>query len=523
MAGDIPDGTPEDVARRAAQPPRVPEFDSTLGIAVARTGRGTPRHRLVAIGDSLLQGFQSGAIYRPEVSVPAIVAHELGTEFRHPRFGGPGGLPLNIELLLRRLEERHGRTLEPWEVPSALFTARAFMDEVEDFWERGPGAQPPVVAGYQHNLACFGWDLRDALERTAAHSEAAIRRPRDNLLAQIVENNGDRAALHVYPRWDEPQRHMTLFDVARELGADRDTDTDSGIETLVVFLGANNALRAVTELRVTWSGDNFRDLDAKREYTVWRPEHFDAEFAEIVAGLRTIAARHVVLCTVPQVTIAPIARGLGPKNGSRYFSHYARPWVVERRFSAARDAHITGSQARAVDAAIDLYNSTITDAVAAARRDGLDWHLLDVAGILDRLAARRYVDDLDARPSWWEPYSLPPMLAELDPVPDTRFLTANGRGGRAAGGLFSLDGVHPTTVGYGVLAQEIVDVMVRAGVEFPDRNGTTRGRVDVDFARLLRLDTLVNNPPQNIDSTLGVLGWADEVLDLFRVDLGRGL
>ena len=28
--------------------------------------------------------------------------------FRFPRYGGPGGLPLNIELLLRTLEERFG-------------------------------------------------------------------------------------------------------------------------------------------------------------------------------------------------------------------------------------------------------------------------------------------------------------------------------------------------------------------------------------------------------------------------------
>lgn len=529
MADEIPDGTPEDVARQATQTPRVPIFDPTVGIPTVDidgpwTGHGTPSHRLVAIGDSLLQGFQSGAIYRTDVSVPAIVAHEVGADFRYPRFGGPGGLPLNVELLLRRLEERHGHTLEPWEIPSALFTARGFMDEVEDYWERGPGATPPVVAGYQHNLSCFGWDLRDALERTAAHSEAAIGRPRDNLVAQIVENNGDRAALHVYPRWGERQRHMTLFDVAEELGAERDDAPDAGIETLLVFLGANNALRTVTELRVAWSGDNFRDLEAKREYTVWRPEHFDAEFADIVARLRAIEARHVIVCTVPQVTIAPIARGLGPKNGSRYFSHYVRPWVDERRFSAARDEHITGAQAHMVDTAIDLYNTTITRAVAAARDDGLDWYLLDVAGILDRLAARRYVDDLEARPAWWEPYPLPPVLAELVPVPDTRFLTADGRGGRSAGGLFSLDGVHPTTVGYGVLAQEIIDVMVRAGVEFRNRNGTVRtGRVDVDFARLLRLDTLVGTPPQNIDSTLAVLGWVDEVLDLFGVGFGLGL
>ena len=40
---------------------------------------------------------------------------------------------------------------------------------------------------------------------------------------------------------------------------------------------------------------------------------------------------------------------------------------------------------------------------------------------------------------------------------------------------------------------------------------------------LLRHDTLVRTPPQNIDSTLSILGWVDEVLDVFRVQLRFGL
>ena len=80
-------------------------------------------------------------------------------------------------------------------------------------------------------------------------------------------------------------------------------------------------------------------------------------------------------------------------------------------------------------------------------------------GILDRLASRRYIDDPTATPSWWTPYPLPPELARLQPTPDTRFLTADGNGGRATGGLFSLDGVHPTTVAYGIVAQELIAIM----------------------------------------------------------------
>ncbi|MGY1617385.1 hypothetical protein ACI797_11665 [Geodermatophilus sp. SYSU D00691] len=519
----VPRDAPGDVREQAEQTePRVPQFDPTLGIGLPDSPRrGHPAHRLVVLGDSLSHGFQSGAVFNTDISWPAIVAHELGwlDQFRYPLYGGPGGLPLNIELLLRRFEERFGSGLDFWEVPLALFTARGFLDEVEDYWERGPGRSLPNVQRYNHNLSVYGWDLRDALERTAATLEKAVGRPSDSLLDQIVENNSERAALRVYPRWSEEVRRQTLLDAAAAMGADHDEDTDCGIETLVVFLGANNALQAVTELRVRWSGDDFQDLRRKGRYTVWRPEHFAAELGELAAAVGRIGARHTIWCTVPHVTIAPIARGIGRKvrPGSRYFPYYARPWVDDDQFDPSRDACITEQEARAVDAAIDLYNERIEGVVREARKNSDDWYLLDVAGILDRLAARRYISDPNARPSWWTPYPLPPALAALRPVPDSRFLAGDRKKGRAAGGLFSLDGVHPTTIGYGIIAQEVINIMSAAGVVFADRSGSPRvGPVLVDFDRLLRRDTLVRRPPQVLDSTLDVLGWADENLGWVR-------
>jgi hypothetical protein len=526
----VPPGTPDDVRARAALPVRTPVTDPTLGVDVEPAPRGSPLNRLVTIGDSLSQGMQSAAVFATDLSSSAIVAHELGwlDRFRFPRYPGHGGLPLNLELLARDLEERYGSTLSVWELPQALFRARHLMDEIEDYWERGPGRVAPDVRAINHALAMYSWDLRDALARTAANCAAAIEGPRDDLLGQVVSNHVERAALRVYPHFSPEASSATLFDAARALGEDHDDGAESGIETLVIALGANNALKTITTLNVVWSGPGFRDLELKRAYTVWRPEHFTAELAEVVAAVRAVPARHVIWCTVPHVTIAPLARGVGSKisRGSRYFPYYTRPWISDDRFDPDRDPHLTAAAARAIDAAIDLYNDAIQSVVEDARRgaDGQprDWLLLDVAGLLDRLASRRYLEDVDARPPWWTPYDLPPALRALNPPPDSHFLAGDGRGGRATGGLFSLDGVHPTTVGYGLLARELVAVMRGAGVEFRTPNGAPRpDRVDVDFDRLLRRDLLVRRPPQNITSTLELLDWADQALDLFTGLLGR--
>ncbi|MGH3937846.1 MAG: hypothetical protein ACRDTG_04300, partial [Pseudonocardiaceae bacterium] len=255
------------------------------------------------------------------------------------------------------------------------------------------------------------------------------------------------------------------------------------------------------------------------EFTVWRPSHFVAELELVAAKVRQIRARHVIWCTIPHVTIAPIARGVGGKvnSGSPYFSYYTRPWISDHAFRPGHDPAITGAEAHAVDSAIDQYNDAITATVAAARRAGRNWYLLDIAGVLDRLASRRYLEDPQARPDWWTPYPLPPELAALRPVPDSRFLTADETG-RLSGGLFSLDGLHPTTVGYGIIAQEIIDVMVGAGVQFtlPDGRTPRPAPIRVDIPRLIRRDTLLTRPPTSLTSTLSVLAWADEALSLFR-------
>jgi hypothetical protein len=514
--------TPAEVEIR--NQPREPVTDPTLGIEVPRGAPRAAKHRLVTIGDSLSHGFMSAAVYRTDLSWPAITAYELGLshdQFRFPTYEwptGPGGLPLDLERFARAFEKRFGDRLDFWEIVSAGLWTRDYLDRVEDYWERGEGAATPPPGDPFHNMAVYGWDVLDpqVLNATVV-ADRLKRRATDDLLSQLVEQHQDRAAWPVLQRARKGSRARTVLDAA----ADLSRRPGEGVETLVVILGANNALGSVVSLDPIWTPEEYPDLTpeqravVKRGCNVFRPSAFAADWELLVEQLRKIDAQHVMIGTIPSVTIAPIARGayrnILPE--SRYFPYYTRPWITDDAFQPARDPHITGAEARAIDSAIDAYNETIIASVEAARRDGLDWYLFDMGSVLDRLAIRRYIESPWARPAWWTPYELPPQLQALDPVPNTRFFRS-GRDGRTDGGLFSLDGVHPTTCAYGILAQEIMRVMELAGVVFHGRDGTPRATPAlVDFDRLLLADTLISHPPAVVSNTLSLLGWLDERLD----------
>lgn len=528
--------------------PRKPYTDPTLGVhpdlsREINQKSGTPQHRLVTIGDSLTQGFQSGAIFNTNISYPRMIAWEMGWDqyFRYPTYRYGGGLPLNLEWMIRNLEQKFGDRINWWEIAAAAFEINQLMNNLENYWERGAGndlaesnklaRQAQQRRGINHNLAIYGWAVQDIHRRTAETCEKAIQteKPTDDWLFPIVQAANARAALRVLDSARDPNgRALTPLQAAAALGAEGtwEDPAGDGIETLIIFIGANNALGSVFQLEVRWSTKIYEDLeeyDSLRQedkFTVWDLTHFKVELDRVVEQVRQVRARHVIMTTVPHVTIAPVARGVANKvrPGSRYFPFYTRPWISDNDFNDKDDPKITEQQARAIDSAIDQYNYDIAKAVEAARQDGLDWYLFDVAGLLDRLAARRYFDDSQARPDWWTPYELPAALQALSPVPDARFFKSD-LSGRTNGGLFSLDGVHPTTVGYAILAQEFINIMQQyAGVKFFYGDGKTERvqPVRVDFRNWIAKDTLVSDPPKSLTGDLETIGWIDEKLDVFK-------
>lgn len=513
-----PPGTPDEVV--ITWEARRPEVDPTLGIPVVVDSREPCPNRLVTVGDSITAGFQSGAIYHTALSWPALVARELGwSGFRFPTYDGFGGLPLNLEFLLRELEGQFGEIGWLDSLP-ALAWVNHYLNRVEQWWEVDADQTYRPAPGLTHNLAVHGFKLRDASTRTLAAVEEAILKRRDHWRLPLPEGDVDRAARRVLANAD---LDMAVLDVARAFG----DDGDPGIEVLVVALGANHALGSVVQLRYRWTDDRYPDDPDGGGYTVWTPTHFAADWAELIRRVEEIRARHVVVATVPHVTIAPIARGVATadRGASRYYPYYTKPWITDADFDPDDDPTLTGDQARAIDSAVDQYNTLITDTVRRARSQGRDWYLFDLCGLLDRLAYKRYLTYPEAKASWWDDvggaYPLPGPLTRLDPVPDTRFFQSDA-GGRSAGGLFSLDGAHPTTIGYGIVAQEVIRILEVAAVPFFEADGRT-GRphpVQLDFAALLGADSLLRDPPRSLSHTLRVLGWLDDKADTFRSLLG---
>ncbi|MBG1268088.1 hypothetical protein [Nostoc sp. WHI] len=523
------ENAPEEVKSVLNTEPREPEKDSTLGIPVSVHREGIPRHRLVTIGDSLTHGFQSGAIFNTKLSYPMLIAYEMGWDknFRYPTYASPGdGLPMNLEKLVRELSNRFqvADGINALDLAFVVPWLSRYFNETENYWERGQGQQAPATGLFNHNLAVYGWDLRNTLSRNADTAKTAIQakpsKDDANFLQQVPDNANEIATLWVLNNArDSLGKALTPLEAALKLSHEGNVETGQGdgIETLIILIGANNALGSILTFHIEWSGEDFQDMEKNNKYTVWLPSHFKSELDSIVELVKKIKARHVIWGTVPHVTIAPFARGIDKdknskkvKPGSRYFPFYAPFWFSEETFDPKRHPHLTANQARAIDSVIDQYNEYIVDAVRKGREEGKDWYLFETAALLDRLAVRRYIQDEQARPKWWTEYTLPQAIDALDPKPDSRFFNSNSQG-RKQGGLFSLDGIHPTTIGYGIVAQEIIKIMQLAGVKFYEGDGVTERKeeIQIDFERLIKEDTLISQPPDAVSAVLDLIGWLD--------------
>lgn len=503
--------------------PRRPIETSTPGGDVV-VEPGPYDRRLVALGDSLTQGFHHFAIHDTDISWPAMVAIRLGltvgsdaaSGFRVPAFPEPGGYPLNLEGVLDR---DHGN----------LGSVGHILEYLEDVKKAYAPTAEAVLPGAESapndNLAVWGWDLRDLLERTVDTELGIMRQPPAGGFAAAMHRFGGSLVHEI----DHPDNRSAITVLAEPSDEAPDANTRTAlqlaaargrIETLVVWMGANNALPSVIRFAIVPSKDDgYRDLTKKADYTVWTPTHFESELRLLEDEVARIDAAHVIWATVPHLTIPPLAHGVDAggfggrlTENPRYFRYYTQPWL-DHEFTSV-DPHLTGWDAWLIDSVIDEYNAAIVAMVERQRVEhGKDWRLVDMCAVLDRLAYRRQDAEGGKSYPYLPPYVLPELYARNGY--DTRFLAVDPHTTAVtAGGLIGLDGIHPTTAAYGLVASEFMKEMRRAGVVFdPDDPAAVP---EPAWEDILAADSLLQNPPRHIDAALDLLGTVEHEWDMVK-------
>jgi hypothetical protein len=449
--------------------------------------------KLFTIGDSLSQGFRSLAAAQTDQCFSTILGGVLGdANYLYPSWEH-FGLPINLEAIMRRLQGRYGSDISGFDWLTVLSTINSVLDDAEGHYERGEGSERfpyPTAPQCWSNVAFYGATVADAWQITPAVCLRAIALENAKTGGDSFVQGPNASFYRSALRMLNPQLAPEHMDKSQLDWVGSIAETE-GIENLVVWLGANNCLGTVIGLKIHQTPND----PARRPHTLsyferdamgwnlWHPDDFKAEYQELIRRLKLALARNragkckVFIGTVPLVTIAPLAKGVGETttvNGDVYFKYYTY-FPFDEDFARKTSVQLNLSDALHIDECIRSFNKTIKDAT----KDEADFQVVDICDALKRMAWKRN----NGNPT----YQFPSYFDYVYPKVDTKYYHADADGRLRQGGIFSLDGVHPTAIGHGLIAWEFLKVMSKANVLGADPDG-------VPWAEIFRRDSLYSSP-----------------------------
>lgn len=499
--------------------------------------------KLLTIGDSISQGFMSLAAARTDLSYSTIVAREMNwiEDYQFPRWD-KGGHPMNLELLFRKLMKRIGNKWEVWnpvEAAKIFNTVNDLLEEIEDYYESGVGRYDSDYTflnkspDFFHNIAVRGFNISDAWSMSQDLSSHMISKAKgtgtnDKLTGPSA--SFFRTAARVL---NAKPLHKPEFNTFTAIDWIKYHSDNAGVENIFLWLGANNVLGAVTEMRISQTSGNLpllpkidssitddtlrKSLYALYEvqynkYNLWHVDDFSREYDQLLNYVEdsldsSKADTKIFVATIPFVTIIPLARGMGKEfeiNNRRYFEYYTYfPFDDEKLADFPQLPVLRLSEVLFIEQSIKDYNDAIKELVREHNKklNKERFYVVDISTAFEQLAFRRN--------NGVPPYPLPAYINNRYPKPDTRYYERHPTQG-SKGGLFSLDGVHPTAIGQGLLAYEFMKTMLAAGVKgiSTEKGLTTDNTVTntsalnysetdvpkIDWERIYKDDLLYNQP-----------------------------
>jgi len=450
------------------------------------------------------QGTMSAAIARGNLAYHRLLEQVLckdGKPTPYPFFQLPG-LRINLEYVLKDLEKKSGSDNNidnPVEWYKSIRHINKLLNKEEEYYERGIGRlgrkRQPKVKGFK-NLSIDGFKVAESWKvNPKLCREIVTESPDANRNSKWSTANHPyyRNAYYVLnPTGVQKYEEFSQIDWLKHYAE------SEGIENVVLMLGANNALGTILHLDVKQSevidGELPHEADHEvREYhkwNLWHPDHFHAEYEAFLEKVSEALKNNkcekcnVFVGNVPHVTIAPLAKGFGPvtpdQNGRLYYKYYGY-FFFDEELAKTTDIQLNLMEARFIDSCIDKFNESISSRIANKK----GYHLVDLNKTLSDLAWKRNGGN--------PPYEMPEFLKFKYPPINTKYYHASKDGRFRQGGIFSLDGVHPSAIGQGIMAREILKVMKKAKVK-NHQNKIVDSERDLDWQEIWDNDSLIQDP-----------------------------
>lgn len=440
----------------------------------------------------MAQGFKNGGIYRTDLSFPALLAKSMGkqTTFEMHSFTAQAGIPINIEVLVRGIEEKFGDEINLFNSVAAGREMYRTLRRIKSYWEGRLISLKKEREVPYHNQAIWGFSISDCwlIDELFSRKYLESNQARYSVFDVLPDNAMyTTARLVLNPSFSpELERNSKVDNIVR-------LQEDGGIENLICCIGHNNIVGAVTKLKIIHSEkDDLEKPYSERTCTVFRPDHFEHELRILYEQLAGLNIKNVFVPTIPYVTIPPAIRGVNEdrsETGGGYFDYYARFWIWDEDFDPAKHPHLTKSDAIFLDRTVDEYNHTIKKLA-----DEFGFTVVPIGRYVHAAARRRGMDgSLNPFPDEFiEALKRNPKTEYLvndkgETRISTDYLRLNDETGKIdRGGIFSLDGLHPSTIGYGLIANIYRMHMKKRGVKFEH---------PIDWDHVIENETLVTEPP----------------------------
>jgi lysophospholipase L1-like esterase len=498
-----------------------------LGMQISSSApRTTYKPKMVAVGDSLTAGMQDANLIsdRQVNSYPALVARQAGLEFRQPLMddeGIPPRLFLSPGTSLGQTAWRYAQVGAAALLPMAFLAFGVVAPEFTLFplWYAGGMGSSDAAQGPVQNLAIPAFELRELSDVSNLHDLMQG-------MADKAEGSGELIATAPYCR------HILQEGQDSSHGRSQiDKAVAQDPDLVLLWAGNNDALAAALKGHVDdssltpmhdqrWTYTSYNPLTGKRKehQTETVQPGFRTSLHKNVSRLLAETDAEIVMMNIPDVTVVPFLHKLGERvgelpfrlmlpggvdvtkkienwylprtikgegqDGRRQFPENTRvglPMILsklthyfqvqtEQQLDVALDSMNRQGGVFSEDEVLDPeeigtiqkrtgeYNQLISELA----RDHDRIHLVDIQQLLQQTT-----EGLPLR----------------GPGPEQKVTNAC----TAQGGIFSSDGIHPSDVGYAVVANRVLDT-VRNELQHDPRFAAFHSAPEVDEKAALAAD-----------------------------------